>query len=109
MAQKQALYDVLHSICEHVYFNPPEGKNIDYPCIIYNLNTINSQHADDRPYIKHKRYTATVIDRNPYSQLPDMVADLPYCNHDRSFVVDNLYHYVFTLYCTNEGFILDSV
>ena len=92
------LYDVLKDICPNVYYQPPESFKLIYPCIVFDLDRTEVAHADDRPYTKHKQYTVTVIDADPYSQIPDAVLDLPYCRHDRTFVVDNLYHYVLSIY-----------
>ena len=102
MAQSQTLYDILHSICEHVYYQPPETTKLKYPCIVFDLSVLESDHADNYPYLRRKRYTLTAIDRDPLSELPHRLADLQYCRHDRTFVVDNLYHHVFTIYYSEE-------
>jgi hypothetical protein len=39
-----------------------------------------------------------VIDRNPDSELPDKVIELPLCKFDRFYTADNLNHTVFTLF-----------
>lgn len=105
MVQKLPINEVLKTICPNVHFNPPEGSKLVYPCIVYNLDTIEPFRADGRIYVKHRKYTVTIIDRNPLSQLPDMLLELPYCNHDRTFVNDNLVHFVFTLYSSNDGWL----
>jgi hypothetical protein len=103
MAQSLLLYDVLRTICPNVYYQPPENKKLKYPCIVYDLDNTPVLRADDRLYVRHKKYTVTVIDSDPYSTIPDLVLELPYCSHDRTFVTDNLYHYVLTLYCSKDG------
>ena len=103
MGQSLPMFDVFKTMCENVYFNPPDKMQLTYPCIMYQLDNTSIFHASNKIYAKHKRYTVTVIDRDPDSNIPDLVLDLPYCNHDRTFVNDNLYHYVFTLYCSNDG------
>lgn len=92
----QILTDILGS--DHVYFQPPESLRLVYPCIIYQYDTGDSQFADDRPYIFMRRYQITVIDRDPDSEIPDKVAQLPRCVNDRNFTSDNLNHYTFNLY-----------
>lgn len=69
-----------------------------YPAIVYQRNTINSRYADNEPYMHKHRYEVTVIDSDPDSIIPDLVADLPMCRHNRRFVSDNLYHDAFDLY-----------
>lgn len=80
------------------YFEPPSTVKMKYPCIVYERSKMDPVHANDSVYLLHKRYTVTVIYYDPDSLLPDMVAMLPMCEHDRHFVNDNLQHDVFTLY-----------
>lgn len=94
----------LHSLLEgllgsrNVYFQPPESFKLHYPCIIYERSGIRSDRADNRPYLTRKRYTVTVIDKDPDSKIPDKVVNLDYCVFDRHFTADHLNHDVFTLY-----------
>ena len=94
----------LHEIlCEilgsrNVYFQPPESIKLKYPCIVYERSQIQTEKADNLNYTSHKQYTVTVIDKDPDSEVPDKLLNLPYIRFDRHFVVDNLNHEVFTLY-----------
>ncbi len=45
-----------------------------------------------------KRYQVTVIDRNPDTELPDKVVELPMSEFSRAFMADNLNHYVINLF-----------
>jgi hypothetical protein len=83
---------------ERVYFQPPSSIKLIYPCIIYELDSINVTYADSIKYKNKKRYTITVIDQNPDSEIPNNILMLNYCSFDRHFISDNLNHYVFTLY-----------
>lgn len=82
----------------NLYFQPPETIHMNYPCIVYSINDFRTTFADNNPYFHCKRYTVTVIDRNPDSLIPDSVAQLPMCKFDRHFTSDNLHHNVFNLY-----------
>lgn len=82
----------------YVYFQPPESKKLKYPCITYELADIDTRKADDIKYLKFKRYTVTLIHSDPDNALIDVLDDLEYCEFDRVFISDNLYHYVYTLY-----------
>lgn len=45
------------------------------------------------------RYTVYEIDRNPDSEIPELIQEeFPMCEMTRSYVADNLYHRVFTIY-----------
>ena len=83
---------------KHVYFEPPEGFKMSYPCIVYGREAIDTKFASNMPYSHQKRYTVKVIDQDPESIIPDAIADLPKCSFDRHFVSDNLHHDVFTIY-----------
>jgi hypothetical protein len=81
-----------------VYFQPPDNLVMQFPCIVYQRYIAKTDFADGQPYIHTKRYQVTVIDADPDSLIPDKVAALPLCLHNRFFVVDNLNHDVFNLY-----------
>lgn len=71
---------------------------MQYPCIVYQVDTARTQFAGNRPYVNTKRYQITVIDRDPDSIIPDTVAWLGSAIFDRHFTANNLHHSVFTLY-----------
>lgn len=93
---QQTLVDVLGS--KYVYFQPPESVKLNYPCIIYERARGRAFNANDNLYNYRKSYTATVIDKNPDSEIPDKMELLPYCTMDRYYEADNLNHWVFTIY-----------
>lgn len=82
----------------NVYFTPPSGLKMNYPCICYTLDNVQADAADNIKYMARKRYTLTVIDTNPDSVIPGKVLNLPYCSFDRTYRSDNLNHFVFTLF-----------
>ena len=82
----------------NIYFQPPESVKMKYPAIVYQLNDINQEYADNLPYIQSLSYTVTVIDKDPDSELPMKIAKLPKCQYDRHYSSNNLNHYVFVLY-----------
>jgi hypothetical protein len=98
MAPRQQLHELLLTLTEHVYFQPPSNIAMQFPCILYNRDASHSDHADNRPYLHAKRYQVTVVDRDPDSPLPDLVESLPLCGFDRSFVADGFNHWVFHLF-----------
>ena len=82
----------------NVYFQPPESVKLNYPCIVYERSGIRADLADNKAYLKYKRYTVTYIDEDPDSDVPDRLLGLSYCSFDRHFISENLNHDVFTLY-----------
>ena len=83
---------------EEAYFQPKPNVNLQYPCIVYKLDYVNTEFAGNLPYNRRKRYLVTVIDRNPDTSIPDLVGELPLCSFERSMVVADLNHYIFNLY-----------
>lgn len=106
MGKRTNLHDMLcdiMTICvsgrpPNVYFQPPDNLKMSYPCIVYSLSDIDTQFADNIPYIRQRKYTLTVIDRNPDSIIVDKISELPRCSFDRSYKADNLDHWVFSIY-----------
>lgn len=100
MASRLELQTILETLLgsRNVYFQPPESLKINYPAIIYGLDNIESTFADDGVYLFHKRYSITLIDKNPDSLFVDKIAKLPTCRFNRHYKSENLNHYVFSLY-----------
>lgn len=82
----------------NVYFQPPESVKLKYDAIVYRRKSIDNTYANDSVYKQDDAWELTVIYRDPNCEIPRKVSQLPRCRFDRHFVVDNLYHDVFTLY-----------
>ena len=83
---------------DNVYFQPPETVKMKYPAIVYSLDNIQNVHADDGVYLSHRRYSVTLIDKNPDSSIVERLSAFPMCQFNRHYTSDNLNHFVFTLY-----------
>ena len=82
-----------------VYFQPPTGTMIEYPCVIYEKDSGDSLYANNHSYRYTQRYQVTVITREPDCTLPEeLLRHFQMCRMDRQFVSDNLYHNVLVLY-----------
>jgi hypothetical protein len=92
----ELLVDLLGS--RSVYFQPPNNTQIQFPCIVYQRDAAETKFAGNLPYLYQKRYSVTVIDRDPDSPIPDRIAALPMCSFNRFFTADGLNHDVFTLF-----------
>lgn len=98
MGRRQQLHQLLKTIADNVYFQPPPNVHLEYPCIIYNRDFSDTKFADDRPYSNMTRYMVMVIDPDPDSEIPASVGLIPRCIYTRFFTADNLNHDVFSLY-----------
>ncbi len=95
------LQDALESVLDstNVYFNPPASFRINYPAIIYKLENIDQRYADDKTYKKDRAYMVTLIHQDPDNDVVDkLVWEFPKIRFDRTYVYENLYHYVYVLY-----------
>ena len=100
MDRRPKLHQLLKSLFNadpHVYHNPPPSVKMTYPCIVYKMSRFPDEHADNLRYFEHREWDLTVIDPDPDSKLREKVAQLKWCRFNRSFVNDNLNHFVFTL------------
>lgn len=80
------------------YFQPGPNTKLSYPCIVYHLNDISTNHADNRIYKKDNGYSLTLISKDPDTVLVDDIMELSMIDYDRSFRIDNLNHWVFSIY-----------
>lgn len=83
---------------EKAYFQPPPNQTLVYPCIVYKRSDSYVAYADNVRYLLKKRYTVTVIDRDPDSPISDLVEELPFTRIDRCYPANGLNHFVFNLY-----------
>lgn len=100
MGQRLKLQELLETIQgnDSVYFQPGKNVTMSYPCIVYNVDGMDTKYADNIPYDQTIEWQVVVIDRNPDAETWREVGRLPMSDFNRADVVDNLYHYYFTLY-----------
>lgn len=95
---------------DNVYFEPPEGYKMSFPCIKYNLSGADVLRANDSIHRFMKRYSVTIITRDvdegeewrPSARedgiIEGFLKTFEHSSFDRPFKSDNLMHFVFTLY-----------
>ena len=83
---------------DKVFFQAPNNTAMQYPCIVYEIDRMSVDFADNNPYRLLDRYQVTVISRDPDTVIRSKVAALPMTLFNRFYVVNNLNHYVFNLY-----------
>lgn len=71
---------------------------MQYPCIVYRRNAVNTEHADNFPYKQIVGYQVTVIDPDPDSDIPEKIRTLPLCTFDRHYTADNLNHDAYNIF-----------
>lgn len=100
MATQESLQSKFEEILgsRNVYYQPPEGFKLNYPAIVYNLEKIDTDKADNKIYIKNNRYAVLHIYKDPGSTVTHELLELPYCSHDRQYKSENMIHDALTLY-----------
>lgn len=99
MPSRLELHDELLTFLPNVYFQPPEGFQMTYPCIVYSKTNRMRHFADNFVYLSQQEYTITVIDRNPDSEVADNIErHFPSCGINQYYTVDNLNHTNLSLY-----------
>lgn len=98
---QETLKDILGS--DQVYYEPPETVKMHYPAIVYSLARMHNRAADNfTVYMRYDSYTVMYIDPTPQTTRTgtplEKILALDGCVFDRTYVMDNLHHYVFTIY-----------
>lgn len=82
----------------NVYYRPPESLKMQYPCIRYKKESIESNYADNTSYKKFDRYQVIVIDKKPDNDVIEKLLDLPMSSFATHYETDNLNHDVIIIY-----------
>lgn len=90
------LVDILGT--KNVYYQPPENLKMDYPCIKYSIDNIESKYGNNKKYSMYNLYSIIVIDKKPDNEAIKKILELPYSYFDRHYVSNNLNHDVILLY-----------
>ncbi len=101
MARRLKLLDELKNVLgiNNCYFQPPESIKLSYPCVIYKMDTGDTQFADDTPFTFRRRYELIVISKDPDDELIDKIAyHFPMSRFGRFYTSDNLNHWTFQIY-----------
>lgn len=100
MSRRLELQTLLETLLgsRNVYYQPPDNLKMEYPCIRYSKNSIDSDKADNEKYLKKIQYTITIIDKRPDNQVIDKILELDYSNFVNHYCNDGLNHDVINLY-----------
>lgn len=81
----------------HFYYTPPNGMEMNYPCIVYELSDIDKRFADNIPYHMRLRWDVTIISEDPDEPAVMKVSEIPYSSFRNHFNADNLAHFLFNI------------
>lgn len=101
MASRTELQNKLVSILglNNVYFQPPTGFTLKYPCIVYKLDSIKSNYAGNYPYRLTNRYSVTYMDtRSPKQDIINNLLMMKNSSFNTQFISENIYNTVIHVY-----------
>ena len=100
MDRRLQLHDLLIDILgsRNVYFQPPDGSTVKYPCIIYSIDDIDINHANNKPYAHKTKYLIKLVDKNIETSTKDKILLLSTCKFVDHYVSNNLHHFLFNIY-----------
>ena len=96
--QRESISSVFHRICSNVYFQPPGGHKLTYPCIVYSLNDLDSMYANNEVYHFDAKYSVQYMTRDPDDPAIFEIARIPTCRMSSSFTSDHVHHYQYNLW-----------
>ena len=93
----EKLKDFLGS--ENVYFQPPDGFRLSYPCIIYEFSRLDTRKADNMNYFVNDVYEVTYVDSDPDNDFKKrFLQAFPNSCWGRRYVSSNRYHDSFYIF-----------
>lgn len=81
-----------------VYFQAPPNLAMTYPAIVYNLDRITDEFADDARYLSRRGYFVTLMTDDPDDEMVDKLLKFQNSSFLRRAVKDNLNMYYFLIY-----------
>lgn len=83
----------------NLYFQPPEGFKLTYPCIIYKKDTGDHMFADNSVYQFTQAYQLTFISKNPDNTVVERILkEFKWAKYGRNYQAENINHDVIILY-----------
>lgn len=98
MGRRLELNTLLKTLCDNVYFQPPENLRLEYPCIVYSRDRGVTEFAGNLPYRYEQKYQVSFISREPDDTVQEQLRLLEKCVHVRFFTANQLNHDVFSLF-----------
>lgn len=95
--QRTSLSEILHGICSNVYFQPPGGHRLRYPCIVYSLRNVDPTYANNGVYLLDNDYSIQYMTRDPDDPAIFEISKIPRCRMSSTFSSDNVHHYQYNL------------
>ena len=83
---------------QRVYFQPPVGTKMEFPCIVYSQGAPEKINADNKGYFINTPYTVIYIDKSPVSDIPDKLLDMDNTMAERPYQQNNMHYFPFRIF-----------
>lgn len=84
---------------DNVYFQPPNGSKLKYPCIVYSLADDNTTYANNYAYTIKQQYEIKYIDTYPVNDVVEKILrGFQMARFVRRFTADRINHDVIMVY-----------
>ena len=97
MSRRLDLQAEFEKLCPNVYFQPPPSLQMKFPCIVYERRQITTAFADNKPYMHAHIYKVTYIDKDPDSDVPDKLSNMPMSTFETQYKSNEMYYNVFRI------------
>lgn len=83
----------------NVYYQEPPNTGMKFPCILYELDKLQTRRADNKPYITSNRWTVHHMYKSVKNDtiMETMVNSFLRCEHDRRIKSDGVYNDYYTI------------
>lgn len=93
----EKLCDILGS--RNVYFQPPNGTQIQYPCIIYKRDSSSADYADNKTYLFTPEYQIMYISTSSINDVVEnLLEEFSLIRFIRHYTADGLSHDILNLF-----------
>ena len=93
------LQAALLEMAPKAWFKRPPDNRMTYPCFVYRTSKPHVLRADNRVYAYKSCYNVIYYSTEPAEEMiRQMLEKFEYCDFDRDYQSDGIYHYSFTIY-----------
>ena len=100
MEGRLELHNVLKSLTTNVYYEPADGQQLTYPCIVYNRQNLDNKRANNANlYVGNINYNVTYMSRNGgVTMMKNLLKALPSASLINIMTIQGIYHETYSIY-----------
>lgn len=100
MEGRLELHNILKSLTQNVYYEPADGQQLVYPCIVYNRQSLDNKRANNANlYVGNINYNVTYMSRNGgVTMMKNLLKALPSASLTSIMTTQGIYHETYSVY-----------